>query len=256
MEEVIKDFFIEAIKNYGVITSIVTTIVFVLFVIFFNQLLGKLYKILPSSLSNSRLFSSIIKMKERNLSRHIIFKKLNYLLNSRLPYLNTTCPLRKAFFQKVEETRINLFTDMWREFIKTNFNELTPQEFKLKVLDEINKTHLRINEKCLNEGVPKFLLEQLDERVHKVREAFLNQIKGYCFSQYLYSDNIDRLIAIFDLLIVYEEYFLGEFESMLDSFNGEINGTSYNGVSCLNCEKCVHEIYLKKMMEESKKKKR
>lgn len=190
------------------------------------------------------------------MNNHILFKKLNYLLNSRLPYLNTDCPVRKALFQKIAETRVALFTAKWKDFIGTKINDLTPQEFKIKVLDTINKTHLEINEKCLKDGVPKFMIEKVDERVKHVREAFLNQIKGYCFSQYLYSDNIDRLIAIFDLLIVYEEYFLGEFESMLDSCNGEINGTSYNGVSCMNCDKCVHEIYLKRVMEEMKRKKK
>lgn len=206
---------------------------------------GYLGKFLPDSMLNKSLFFGLLRLKNKDLKDHIIFKKFDYLLSYRLDNLSTRCVLRKAIYSNLMKIRIQIYKNEFTSFVQNdNFNQLTPQEFRLALMSLLDRIMKEWIEEANKEGVPQFIMDKFSDKVlHLVNGFFGEYIQNISDSTYLYYDNNDRMRAILDLSSVIEEYVLNLLEEMLDSFNGEIKGLTFHGIQCKQCEKCVSNAF-------------
>ena len=242
MDEFFKKLFASIENHFGGFGVLICAIIVILYL--YPKVIkyaGYLGKFLPDSMLNKSLFFGLLRLRNKDLKDHIIFKKFEYLLSYRLDNLSTRCLLRKAIYSSLMKIRIQIYKNEFNSFVQNdNFNQLTPQEFRLSLMSLLDRIMKEWVQQSQKEGIPQFIIDRFSSRVLHVVNGFVDEyIQNISDSTYLYYDNNDRMRAILDLSSVIEEYVLNLLEEMLDSFNGEIKGLVFHGIQCKQCEKCV-----------------
>lgn len=252
MLQILKDFFLNLVREYGTFSSFCITALLCLLIYLINSVLKRKSGILQNDFIHKYLFYTNKKQYEQKLEQHVIFKKLEASLEVRLDHIRTSCSIRKVIFQKIFKIRTKLLLEALRGIIKKDINVYNIEVFHQEILFMLQKINNDWKNECLEEGIPDFVIQQVESEIKPYRKVYFKQIERIMENSYLYYNNKERMIAVFDILIPLQEMILNETQHILSSFNGELKGKTVCGASCQDCAKCVHEIYLKKKQEELK----
>lgn len=222
-------------KHLGWSITILVLILLFLISIFAKGISGALGKYLQDFLLHSHLFSA----RKIDILNHPIFAKYRFLINQRLKYINCHCALRKKIFCDLMIIRIESYNKIVKEFAqRQDINELSIVEFQYEMKALTFETLSEWKEKAEVHGIPKIVIERFIESTEDIRESFFIFVQSVANSTYSYTDNISRTSAVFDMLSAFEEALLIKLEESLDDMNGEISGSTYNGIVCQNCPTC------------------
>lgn len=252
MFQTLKEIFLNLVREYGTFSSFCMTAILCLLIYLINSILKRKSGVLQNDFIHKYLFYTNKEEYEQNLEEHVIFKKIEALLEVRLDHICTSCNLRRVIFQKIFKIRMKLLLEALREIIKKDINVYNIEIFHQEILFMLQKVNNDWKTECLEEGIPDFVIQQVESQIKPYRKVYFKQIERIMENSYLYYNNKERMIAVFDILIPLHEMILNETEHVLSSFNGELKGKTICGASCQDCAKCVHEIYLKKKQEELK----
>lgn len=240
MEKPISELFFELVNQYGLISACVIIAV-----------------ILSLAFNGSMIVRFLIDMFKRKwpakkklvLSEHTCFIDIDNIINHRLHHLNIRCGIRKKLYFDIMTTRITCLKEELMKLVKSDVNSMSQKQLFYKIdwlLDDSNKN---ANTKLVANGVPQFMLDMMDEKISFAYTFYHKQLKNYCYSHYLYSNNMERVWAVLDVIPVSLECYMNILESALSEFNGDIKTMNYNGTSCQNCKLCVHDEYLKSLQQ-------
>jgi hypothetical protein len=96
--------------------------------------------------------------------------------------------------------RIECFYNSFFNFIKEDLNSFSNKEFLNRVQGIIDDANSMAITNALSEGVPIFILNSMNEKRKIVSQFNYNAIKGYCYNEYLYSNNVERTFAILEFM--------------------------------------------------------
>lgn len=236
MEKIINEIFMTLTSNYGVFGALLiisfTLSVLYGFVSFIKQISGTVIK------------SKFWKRKNMNLKNHQTFLDLDFLIKHKLHNVNTICQIRKKLYIDIVTEKISRIKEELQKFVKEDLNKLSNKQFYLKVQSVLDDAKNQSTNNLKSNGVPQFILDTIDNKLSLVQYFYQNQIKGYCYNNYLYSNNTERMCAILDCISVSIECYMNLLEQSLSEFNGDVKKLKYNGVSCNKCHICVHDKYL------------
>lgn len=235
-------FFVELLRQYGIYTAIGT--IAILYV------LKDIWKKKSDLWLHTR--------RKIVLPTHSAFKEFDYLIEHSLKEnFNCQCRIRKALYRDIMVERLECFKNCLLEFVKTDVNSKeaypTQYEFYLKVasvLDDAN-SQARIN--SIHNGVPEFLLDDMEQHRAPFRQCLGDILKGICYSEYSYLNNVERMSAILTNVVIFCKNYMNLLEEVLGSFNGDIKNLNYKGVVCANCQTCVHDEHISKLKKVIKK---
>lgn len=241
MENSIGEIFVKLASNYGLFSAIL--IITIILVLFYGSI--HLFQFLHKKILNK--FQNRKKIK---LNKHQFFNDLQFLKNHKLKEVNTSCIIRKQLYIDIMRIRIECFYNSFFNFIKEDLNSFSNKEFLNRVQGIIDDANSMAITNALSEGVPIFILNSMNEKRKIVSQFNYNAIKGYCYNEYLYSDNIERMCAILDFMTTSIECYMNVLEQNLAQFNGNIKKMNYKGTSCAFCSFCVHDKYLQELKNE------
>ena len=246
MGEVLDNFIIKVISEYGLFFGLLSLLVLVILLSIAKNYASLLW-VLFWRFVVKRGHVILRNPRDRNLSEHIVFKKFQNLINVRLHMINTSCPIREKLFARIMTLRSQAFIDSFNEFIKTKwFKKLDSDEFLLRINELFQEIFDKWWDDCIREGVPEWLMLTFSNKIDEHSKRWPKQLNVLCNSTYLYQDNIDRMYSIMSMTYENEEYYLSLLESILDETNGELKKITFQGVHCLQCKLCAHEIAIQK----------
>jgi len=244
MDTFIKSVFIELVETFGFGFSLVLIISMIVLLLMTKK---TVHKAVANGVEN------IFKRGRIDLDKHITFAKLDYFISHMEQDVKTSCHLRKRIYVDTMTERAKVFKEELLAFIKTDLNQYNKETFELKVLSMLNETQHKFLENCKKDSVPDFILQKMNDKIFSYHATWYSQIKIFCCSDYLYENNYQRMAAILDVVSVSFEFYMNLFEENLASFNGDIKGLTYKGVTCHQCITCVHDVYLQHLKNELKK---
>ena len=232
----LKTFLSDLLKEYGIYTTIA-----VIIVLYVAKDLWDRYA--------STLFSG---GREPALKDHVAFKDFDRIIEHTLVNkFNCDCPIRKAIYRDILLERTKCFRKRLYEFVQTDVNSKTlyptQQDFYIKVVSVLDGAAAEAKRNSISEGVPEFVIEQLDKDRAHLREVIGDMLKVICYSDYSYKNNTDRMRSILSFVVVFCKNYMDMLEGLLASYNGNIKNLVYNKISCKNCKICIHDEYIRKM---------
>lgn len=253
MGEALESYIVRVISEYGVVVGISVLLAIVILLSLAKNYTSFLWVFLWRFLVK-RGHVILRRPRDRDLAEHIVFGKIQNLINVRLHMVNTVCPVREKLFTRIMTLRSQAFINGFREFIKTKwFKKLDSEVFLLKINELFQEIFDRWWDDCIREGVPAWLLVTFANKIDEHSIRWPKQLAVLCNSTYLYQDNIDRMYSIMSMTYENEEYYLSLLESILDETNGELKKIKFQGVECQHCEMCAHEIALQKKALENRR---
>ena len=195
--------------------------------------------VLGKRLQDPVLWKKLFRLRKADITRHPIFSKYRFLINQRLKYLRCHCVLRKRIFCDLMMVRISVSDRIIREFVEhEKLNRLSMAEFQYAANEFLFRIFTEWEENAYRQGIPPIVVARFLESTRDIRRSLVAFVQSVSNSSYSYEDNYSRLSAILDMLSGLEEAILMKLEESLDTMNGEISGTSYKGIQCMNCETC------------------
>lgn len=236
----LKELLIYLISNYGVFTTIVLGMILILLYVFSGKIIEKVKNFILNIVSVETLF----KHNPEKFNKQFLFLKLNYLLNVRIQSINCSCELRKYMFKKIFSLKIKMFLDALSKFMLQEHVDDDKYSYKVKLCTLLRKSHNEWRQACLQQGMPVFIMNQVEEEISPNRQMFYTNLNTIFSNGYLYSNNEQRFVAVLDMFISLQETILNTCQEVLDTFNGQVKGLQFNGVKCNQCKVCVHDLYL------------
>lgn len=243
MENSIGELFLKLVSNYGFFSAII--IITVVLVLFYGCI--NLFQFLHKKILNK--FENRKKIK---LNKHQFFDDLKYLKEHKLKEVNTSCIIRRQLYIDIMKIRIDCFYNSFNNFIKQDLNSFNNKQFFNRVRGIIDDANSAAITNALSQGIPIFILNSMIEKRKTISQFNNNAIKGYCYNNYLYSDNIQRMCAILDFMTTSIECYMNVLEENLAEFNGNIKKMNYKGTGCSQCHFCVHDKYLEDLKNQIK----
>ena len=173
----------------------------------------------------------------------LFFLKMDHIVKYRLEHVNVPCRLRKRIYQDIMRERVSRLRDSLYEFVSKDIRHMTNTELYLGVEGVYIEANKASTAKLIEDGVPEFILEAMNNRIDENWEYQKRNIKGFCYNTWLYHDNTARMFAVLDNIIVLVEVSMNNLESTLAGFNGNIKDLEYHGIVCAHCQSCVHDAY-------------
>lgn len=235
--ETIKWAFLELVSVFGYGFSIVLIIAFIVLLVLGNRFVKQFTK---------EIVNFIHGKAQNDLQHGLAFQKLDYL-QLLVQKVHTPCRLRKAIYIDIMGERVRVLKEDLLRFIKQDLTKFSQPELQVEVLNLLDTVHLKFKTTCIQKGIPESVINKMDDTVFATRESYLSQIKLFCFSDYIYGNNIDRMRAFLDVICLALQVYMNTFEQILSSFNGAISEMNYHGVTCEHCKVCVHTEYMKKL---------
>ena len=236
--------FLQLVTKYGLFSAVIIITLILLF--FYGSI--NLFQYLHVKLANLSKNRKKIKLKN-----HQFFNDLQYFRDHKLKEVNTSCIIRKQLYIDIMRIRIDCFYNGFMNFIKEDLNSFNNKQLFNKVrgiIDDANSTAIT---NALSQGVPAFILNSMNEKRKIVSQFNHNAIKGFCFSEYAYHDNIQKMCAILQFMISSIQCYMNLLEENLSAFNGDIKKMNYKGITCASCRSCVHDKYLQVLKNEIEK---
>ena len=189
-------------EHLGWTITICLIVLLMVISIFAKSLSGILGKYIQDSVLQKKLFR-----RKLIISKHPLFSKYRLLVNQRIKFLRCECPLRKKIFTDLMIIRIETYDKILKDFIKRDdINRLSVMEFQFTINELILKIFNEWEARAKEHGIPSVV------------------------------------IAHFDNLCGLEEAMIVKLEMSLDSMNGEISNSKYQGIKCQKCEICQSKV--------------
>jgi CheY-like chemotaxis protein len=184
--------------------------------------------------------------KKRNktppLSEHLIFKKYDFIRDTKLPQIKLKCPLRRKIFTRLISIRLQSHKKSATDFVNGgDYSGLTSEELKLVVREFVYGAKNTWMLAAHNANIPEIVLRKYSDRTADMKSIIHDAIDTICASTTIYPSNLHKLNGIFDLLMTLEEHLYVFLEQVLDTLNGELSKVEYEGFGCANCDDCTHK---------------
>lgn len=244
MESGIGQIFLILINNYGLIGAIL--IIALILAIFYGLVVGFKY-------FTKFIFSKVEHHKRIKLKNHPFFDDLDFLINHKLKNVKTSCVIRKQIYIDIMTIRLDSIKKIFYNLVQQDISGLSAKELYHKVLLALDDANTSAITGAVAKGVPIFVLNSMNEKRKMINKLYYNAIKGYCYNNYIYANNNERMYAILEMVCVYVECYMNVLQENLAEFNGDIKHLVYKGVSCIDCPSCIHDQYLAELKQEIKK---
>jgi hypothetical protein len=76
------------------------------------------------------------------------------------------------------------------------------------ILTSLDRANTEAITGSVTQGVPIFVLDSMSEKRKMITQFYYDAIKGFCYNNYLYSNNNERMHAILELIGVYIECYM------------------------------------------------
>ena len=119
----------------------------------------------------------------------VIFNDLDFLMNHKLKDVKTTCVIRKKLYVDIMKIRIDNLKKIFSNFVKEDISGLAAKDLYYKVLSALDDANTASITGAVSEGVPIFVLDSMNEKRKMINKLYYNAIKGYCYNNYIYSNN-------------------------------------------------------------------
>ena len=180
-------------------------------------------------------FPELYGKKKLKLSKHVVFSKLDTLLNYRISNIHIICPLRSKIFTDLLTYRVTAVRDVLMDFVKADVDAMAQADFRQAVADRLQAIEYAWTAKSLKEGIPAVALDRFKEYNSKWANTLDEIILDQCLVTTAYQHNSDRLDSILDMIGSFEVHCFSDVEKALASINGELSGAVYKGAQCFNC---------------------
>jgi len=176
-----------------------------------------------------------IGVKHVNLEKHVVFSKLDTLINYRIANMHMQCPLRTKIFADLLTFRMTALRDILKDFVKTDVDSLSAADFRQAMADRLQAMEFTWTAKALHEGMPAIALDKFKEYNDRWGGPVTNIILDQCLITTAYQTNTERLDSILDMIGSFEIHCFSDVEKAVASINGELSGVSYKGMVCQDC---------------------
>ena len=180
----------------------------------------------------SHIFPSRAKAR---LSKHVVFSKLDTLLNYRVKTMHISCPLRNKVFCDLLTIRISVVKEVLTDFAKADVDGLSAADFRQTVADRLQAMAFLWSTRALTEGIPAVVLDKFKDQNEKWSHVLDMVLLDQCLVTTTYQANTERLDTIFDMIGSFEIHCFYDVERTLGELNGEISSVSYKGIACNGC---------------------
>lgn len=236
----IKDIFLELVNTLGFSLALIIIVALIVLIVLFKKLFPFMLKEIENYVRGRNA---------RQLENNVVFQRLNHY-QILVQGVKTTCPIRKAIYLDLMTERIRLLQEDLKRFIATDLSKYSKAELQVEIFNLLDTVRIKFLTYCNKQGIPEPLMHRIDEIVFANREYTMSQIKVFCFSDYLYRNNYARMGEILNTICLAASWYMGAFEKVLESLNGDISTLNYKGISCRKCKVCVHDKFLKRQKEE------
>ena len=169
-------------------------------------------------------------LKQDELTQHQFFANLDFKLNTEIPtmVLDNKQPIRQKLFRKLLVVTLLSLKEIINTIITSDIDSMSPSQWSMFVLSELNQIERSLEEKALKEGIPNILVSKYLVWEKKSALILKDYITDLAISE-LYPNNLVRTNTLLFLLNLKLITIVGDAERSLRDLNGELTGLSYNG---------------------------
>lgn len=156
------------------------------------------------------------KSVKARLKKHIFFEKSNYWLNYQIDHIELPSRRKEKMAKRFLTNYVTIFRDLLMGFIeKGEYDDPSVLiGLYLKGMHELKTTSLSI-------GIPEIFLDKYDEYQNSQTLAMHEQLKSIVSSTF-YKTDMDKIIAIFDVITYAFIYVILNAEETLTHMNGTL----------------------------------
>lgn len=157
-----------------------------------------------------------VKSDKKKLRSHMFFEKSSYWLTYQIDSIELPSHRKENMAKKFLSNYVIKFKEMLTAYINNgDFNH--PEE----LLNLYLKTMKYVNSSSLAIGIPQLFLDKYDEYQDAQTIAINEELKNIISSSF-YRTNMDKIIAIFDVITYAFIYVILNAEESLTNMNGEL----------------------------------
>ena len=160
---------------------------------------------------------SILKKSDKaRLKKHMFFEKSNYWLNYQIGRIELPSKRKERMAKRFLTNYVTIFRDLLIDFIdKGDYDDPSVLiDLYLKGMNDLKTTSLSV-------GIPQIFLDKYDEYQNSQTLAMHEQLKSIVSSNF-YKCNMDKIIAIFDVITYAFIYVILNAEETLTHMNGTL----------------------------------
>lgn len=228
---------LSAIEKYGVGTTILAVIVFIILLLFakstwFSKLISKYSdKFIEFFMKEKVNGAKVRSITESDIINHDIFNYIDFWMYSKVPTFNFSTEYRTVVFRKY----LVIFLKNHKENIKTyvngkEFEKMDESELWTSFLSLINDIIYDYEKEMESAGIPKVIIEKMKAKNNDTISLTIDLIEGICNSQFYASDkNFLKIYSILNIMLSVLENTISNSDHICNSINGQLKGLSMDG---------------------------
>jgi len=216
----------EVYKTGGIFSLIAMAIMFIVLVIFYEFVKTIIAK------GNFPTFKKKIQLKD-----HVVFEKLDSIINYQIGNLKIACPLRNKIFKRILTLRFEVMKGLFEKETKRDL-DITQEQLCIVWKTFMARLESEWCEKVLAIGLPQIIITRFYELRENINKAIDEIINNLCMR----SGDVEETVSfIFDIIISLETSSLFTAGAAINSLNGALSTIEFEGMKCMKCNngKCI-----------------
>lgn len=184
-----------------------------------------------------------------DLLNHVVFQEIDDCLKFKIDAIKFPCPLRKQIFTnilKYRYTRLKEALQQIAHLSKSEINAMTPIDLQNKIVSIFNYQSFMWKEDAKKSGIMESFLNKYVDECNTTVMYFETSITR-CILDTRLKTLYERVINLYDCIWSVYCLFILNMKTAFDTLNGDLEHTTYNGVTCPGfdkCNKCHHGVNL------------
>ena len=182
-----------------------------------------------------------------DLSKHVVFQEIDDCLKFKIDAIKFPCPLRKQIFTNILKFRYMRLKEALLQIAKIpkeDINNETPMDLQNNIISIFNYHSFMWKEDAKKSGIMESFLNKYIDECNTTVMYFEKSISR-CIMDTRLKTLYERVISLYDCIWSVYCLFILNMKTTFDTLNGDLEHSTYNGVTCPGfdkCNKCHHGI--------------
>ena len=173
------------------------------------------------------------------LIRALSIIRIEGMLKYSVPKMRIHCPLRKAIFIKLLQTKFRTTLDAMKEVASKEVDKMSSDEFSTYIIVKTEETLAKFEKEVLEAGVPQVALDKFHECNSGNENIVKNVMQTINQSKNIFQSNKEKTLVLFSIVEVVAQTAMVAAEETIDTLNGQLTNINFNGTQCTHdCVDC------------------
>lgn len=231
------DKIMEMITKYGITTTLLAIIIFLLIYMAKANLLKDLIKSFTDKLKKKEKAveedtSKKIEISDSHIINHELFNYIDFWVYSKLPTMQIRTEFRTVVFKRYLHHQFKSYKDLIHVFVNDDsYKLLDNSQLRKKILKLITDIVFDYESKMRADGIPEVIINKMKAKNNDTLNLTIDLINSVCDSDlYVTKYNLLKMYTFLNIFHAILENMMTHCENASNELNGELSGLVFQGV--------------------------